>query len=90
MGRVNQGNQLAVKEHLLAGLPITRLEALIFFGVSNLAAVISDMRKRGFIIKSRQVSFAAAVIRVNKHAVLETPANLPVREISLTEYWLNK
>lgn len=84
------GIAMAVKEHLHSGNPITRLEALVLFGVSNLTDVISEMRKEGWIIESRPVPFAAAVKRVNEYAVLEPPKNLPVREIQLTEYWMNK
>ena len=84
------GMTIAVKEHLHSGEPITRLEALILFGVSNLPEVISGMRKGGWTIQSRQIPFAAAVKRVNEYAVLEPPKNLPVREIQLTEYWMSK
>ena len=84
------GIAMAVKEHLHAGNPITRLEALVLYGVSNLTDVISEMRKEGWIIESRPVSFAAATKRVNEFAVLEPPKNLPVREIQLTEYWMSK
>ena len=84
------GYALAVKEHLLAGNPITRLEALILYGLSNLTDVISEMRKTGWIIESRAVPFAAAVKRVNEYAVLTPPNNLPIREIQLTEYWMSK
>lgn len=84
------GITLGVKEHLHSGKPITRLEALILFGVSNLADTVSEMRKEGWIIESRSISFAAAVKRVNEYAVLEPPKNLPVREIQLTEYWMSK
>lgn len=84
------GIAMAVKEHLHGGNPITRLEALVLFGVSNLTDVISEMRKEGWTIESRPVPFAAAVKRVNEYAVLEPPKNLPVREIQLTEYWMSK
>lgn len=84
------GMALAVRENLLSGQPITRLDALVLFGVSDLTKVISDMRKQGWTVKSRKVPFAAAIKRVNEHAVLQTPANLPVREIVLTEYWVSK
>ena len=70
------GMESAVREHLLQGQPITRLEALIFFGVSNLTGTISALRKQGFIIKSK--------------SVLQPPAALPAREILLTEYWISK
>ena len=84
------GNALGVKEHLISGEQLTRLEALIFYGISNLTVVISEMRKAGFTIESRPTPFAAAIKRVNEHAVLKPPDNLPVREIQLTEYWLSK
>lgn len=90
MKNQKNGILMAVKEHLHSGQPITRLEALIFFGVSNLPEVVSAMRKGGWIIQSRQIPFAAAVKRVNEYAVLEPPKNLPVREIQLTEYWMSK
>jgi hypothetical protein len=42
------------------------------------------------VIESRPVAFAAALARVNRHAQVVPPANLPVREIQLTEYWVSK
>jgi hypothetical protein len=87
---INHGLAEAAKEHLLKGYPLTRLEALIFFGLSNLTDLISEMRKQGFIIVSQQVPFARAVVRVNEVAKLEPPSNLPVREIVLTEYRVSR
>jgi len=84
------GHALAVKEHLLSGGTITRLEALVLYGLSNLTDVISELRKSGWTIESRAAPFAAAVKRVNEHAVLTPPKNLPIREIQLTEYWMNR
>ncbi len=84
------GLGLAAREHLASGKPITRLEALVLYGVSNLTDLVSEMRKQGWMIKSRKVPFAAAVKRVNEHAILKPPANLPIREIVLTEYWVSK
>jgi hypothetical protein len=90
MKRNNYGLALAAKEHLASGQPITRLEALVLYGLSNFPDVISEMRKQGWTIESKKVPFAAAVKRVNEHAVLQPPKNLPIREIVLTEYWINK
>jgi len=90
MARLTHGMQAAVKEHMLGGQPITRLEALIFYGVSNLPELIAEMRRQGFVVQSRSIPYAAAVVRINKHAVLQPPANLPIREIALTEYWVSK
>ena len=81
---------LAVKEYLIGGQPITHLECIVLFGVPGLTKVISDMRKAGWIVKSRRVPFATALRRINEHAVLEPPRNLPVKEVQLTEYWISK
>ena len=90
MKKNRYGNILAMKEHLLSGNPITRLEAMVLFGIPDLTKPISVLRREGWIIKSRLLPFIAAVKRVNKHAVLQPPKNLPIREIQLTEYWLSE
>lgn len=90
MAQMKFGMVLAVKEHLLSGQPLTQLEAIVMFGVPSLTKVISDMRRDGFVINSRRVSYAAALKRINEHAVLQPPANLPVREVQLTEYRISR
>lgn len=90
MSNVKYGLSVAVKEHLVSGQPITRLEALVLYGMSNLPVYISQMRKEGWVIESRSLPYAVAVKRINEYAVLKPPKNLPVREIVLTEYWINK
>ncbi|HAS50341.1 MAG TPA: hypothetical protein DCS21_00720 [Gammaproteobacteria bacterium] len=82
------GLTLAVREHLAAGQPLTRLEALVLYGVANLPAAIKEMRDQGWVVASRWIPYATAVRRINEYAVLQPPANLPVREIQLTEYWV--
>jgi hypothetical protein len=84
------GLTIAVREHLLSGQPITRMEAIVLYGVANLPDVIKELRRQGWIIKSRTITYAAAVNRLNKHASLRPPKNLPVREIRFTEYWVSK
>ena len=81
MKSTKYGLGFAAREHLASGQPLTRLEALVLFGISNLTDLISEMRKQGWVIESRQVPFAAAVKRINEHAVLQPPANLPIRDV---------
>ena len=90
MKSLRYGLAVAVKEHLSAGQPISRLEALVLYGVSNLTDVISELRKQGWVIESRSVPFAVPLVRLNKLAKVEPPTNLPIREIQLTEYWLSR
>lgn len=79
----------AATEHLLSGKPLTRLEAIVLYGLSNLPELIYELKKKHkFKIEKKQVAYAMAMVRVNKHATLKPPANLPVREIMLTEYWI--
>nr|WP_314472202.1 helix-turn-helix domain-containing protein [uncultured Sphingomonas sp.] len=90
MSKDRHSGVLAAREHLLSGEPMTRLEAITLFGVPDLTKLISDLRRDGFIVHTRQVPYLVAVTRVNKHAVLQPPANLPVKEITLTDYWIGR
>ena len=89
MKDIRHGLGIAVREHIAAGLPITRLEALVLFGVQNLPDVIRHMRRDGWVIQAKPVPYAAAMKRVNEHAELQPPKNLPIREVQLTEYWVS-
>ena len=93
MTRMNKEGTLAVREHILLGHPVTRLDAIILFGVSNLTMAVSKMRQEGWQIKSCRVPYARALVRLNsllKPKSIEVPDNLPVREILLTEYRLSR
>ena len=84
------GVTLALKEHMAAGNPITNLEAIVFFGVASLTKTISLMRFEGWIIKSKKVPYKKVLARVNKHSVVKPPSNLPIDELVMTEYWIEK
>ena len=91
MAQTNKnGLALAAKEHLIGGKPLTRLEAIILYGVANLPDLIKEMRGQGWIVKSRNISYAAAMARLNEYAELQPPRNLPIREIQFTEYWVSR
>lgn len=84
------GLALAAREHLAGGQPLTRLEAIVLYGVANLPDIIKEMRRQGWVIESRLVTYAAAMKRLNEVAELRPPKNLPIREIQFTEYWVSK
>ncbi len=90
MSTIKHGMTLALKEHLSSGNPITGLEAIALFGCNGLRAQITNLQRQGWVINSRKTPFAVAVRRINKYAVYQPPKNLPVKEIMLTEYWVNK
>lgn len=83
-------NRLAVREFLASGHPITELESVVLFGVTSLPDLLSVLRKEGWVFNSQRISYAKAMRRVNEHAVLTPPAELPVRELQLTEWWASR
>ena len=90
MSSIKIGLVTAAKEHLAEGLPLTRLEAIVLFGVPDLTKLVSEMRRDGWVITSKKIPYAKALRRVNEFAVLTPPKNLPIREIPLTEYQVSK
>ena len=87
---LNNSSVVAAKEHLLSGNPLTRMEALVLFGCSNLPEVIFELKRDGYHVTKKNVAYAAAMARINQHATLKPPANLPIREIMFTEYRINQ
>lgn len=90
MKNIRNGLGKAAEEHLISGLPLTRIEAMVLFGVQNLSDIVSNMRKRGWRIASKRVPYAKALVRLNRYAHVTTPDTLPIREIQLTEYQLER
>ncbi len=90
MASYRHGLALAAREHLASGQPLTRLEAIVLFGVANLPDIIKEMRRQGWIFKMRTVSYAVALARLNKVTQFQPPKNLPIKEIQFTEYWVSK
>ena len=82
--------RLAVREFLATGKPLTELESTVLFGVNSLTALVSVLRKEGFVVHSKRITYATAARRINEYATLEPPPDLPIREIMLTEWWIGK
>ena len=83
----NQNHGIAAaREYLIDGHPLTRIEALLLFGVPDLTKIISDLRSERYLIHRGSIPFAAAIVRLRGQAEVIPPANLPIREIMLTEY----
>lgn len=84
------GLYLAIREHLATGAPLSRLEAIILFGMSDLTKAISALRREGWDIQSKRIPYARALVRLNKELTVKVPKNLPIRDIMLTEYRVAK
>jgi len=81
---------MALREHMLEGNPVTLLEAILLFGVQGPNAEFNRIKKDGFLIESRSVPMAKVIRRINEYTVCKVPADLPYKEIQLTEYWIKK
>lgn len=81
---------MAVKEHMLDKNRMTRLEAMILFGESNLPEKVRLLKRDGYIIKSQNISMIKILQRLNQYAVCTTPKDLPIKEITMIEYWISR
>jgi hypothetical protein len=90
MKRAKSGLSLALREFLLEGKPVTRLEAMNLFGVQNLPDDIKRLRMEGFIVKKRDIRLIEAITRLKNHMGYESPRNLPASEIVVTEYRISR
>lgn len=75
---------------MLAGNPVSLLEAILLFGVQNPNAEFTRMKKGGFLVKSRRVPMAKIIKRINEYTICKVPSDLPYLEINLTEYWISR
>ncbi len=80
---------MALKEHIISGNKISRIEALILFGVQDLNRELLRMKKKGFIIKNSKVTMTKIIIRLNKFSICKPPKDLPTNEVIMNEYWVN-
>ena len=87
---VKYGNSSALKNHILTGKRVSQIDALLIFGVQSITKLITLMRRDGFNVVSETVPMIRVLRRVNKYCHVETPKNLPIKEVYVTEYWVRK
>lgn len=75
-----------LRDYLVDGHPITRVEALVLFGVPDLTRVVSNLRAECYTVERGTISFANAIERIRGLALLAPPSDLPIHDIRLTEY----
>ena len=78
----------ALRAFLLEGNPVSVLEATLLFGVQSARYEMLRLKKEGYIVKKQRVPMIKILARLNGMAVCQPPSNLPVREILMTEYWI--
>ena len=87
MTKNSNTHTIALREAILAGQPVTRLDSIAIFGVSDLMGLISDMRREGLLIKRRRIGFLESVQQEQKYILYEPPKALHVDELTITQYW---
>ncbi len=88
--KIKYGNTQALKDYMLAGKRVSRIESLILFGVQNFTAVLTTFKRDGFIIKKEKVTMAKIMLRLNKSIRCNPPKNLPIKEIIMNEWWISR
>ena len=88
--RGHDWSTLAAREHLESGGRLTNLEAVVMFGMKNIARLASEYRKEGVRVGKATIPYARALRRLNKYAQVEPPKELPIRDLTLIEYWLDE
>ena len=78
----------ALLSHLLGGNKVTKLEAMLLFGIQNPASELTRFRKAGYILESSRTTMIKVLRRLNEFSHVTVPSNLPSSEIRMTEYWI--
>ena len=81
---------LGCKEHLIAGHVLTDMEAIVLFGVPWLRQIVSELRRDGWVIQRKRTTYLKAMTRLRTYISIEPPMNLPIKEIAMTEYWIEQ
>tara|TARA_B100000073_G_scaffold263752_1_gene223477 strand:+ start:286 stop:561 length:276 start_codon:yes stop_codon:yes gene_type:complete len=88
--RIKYGNSEALLEYMLDGGTVSILEAILYFGVQSPNRAFTQFKRKGFIVKKKSVSMAKVMVRLNKNIKCNTPKNLPIRDIIMSEYYISK
>ncbi len=88
--RIKYGNTEALLEYMLDGGTVSILEAILYFGVQSPNRAFTQFKRKGFIVKKKSVSMAKVMVRLNKNIKCNTPKNLPIRDIIMSEYYISK
>lgn len=83
-------SRMALEDHLLRRMPITRIEAMTLYGVQDITATIGRIRKEGFNIERQRITLEQAIQRLQKTLKFAPLDTLPVRDIRVMEYRLAK
>ena len=90
MRKIKFNGASALLSHLLEGHKITKLEAMLLFGVQNPASELTRFKKAGHYVKSNRTTMLKVLQRLNQFSAVSVPSNLPSSEIIMTEHWISR
>ena len=90
MKTMNKRSELALREYMLDGHPITALESTIMFGVNSTGAAMTRLKQHGFVVHRKTITYSAVLARLNKVCTVVPPANTPIKELHLSEWWIQR
>jgi len=80
----------AVREHIISGLPISKLEALVCYGVADLGSQVRKLRKEGLPISWQYAPRCRSHERINEMFGINVPQPLFRNRKFVAEYQINK
>ena len=72
------------------GLPLTRLEAIVLYGVNDLTRCLSRLKVSGMQIERKVITMEAAFKRLQTVTKCKPLARTPIKDIMTSEYRLLK
>jgi len=75
---------------MLNGKNVSILEAILYFGVQSPNRAFTSFKRKGFLVKKKSASMAKVIVRINKNLKCDTPKNLPIKDINMSEYYISK
>ena len=88
--KLKYGNSEALLEYMLNGKNVSILEAILYFGVQSPNRAFTSFKRKGFLVKKKSASMAKVIVRINKNLKCDTPKNLPIKDINMSEYYISK
>ena len=90
MRSAEQAGGVAVREHISAGLPISKLEALVCYGVADLGSQVRRLRKEGLEISWRYMPRQRSHERIKELFGINVPQPIFKNRGFVAEYQIQK
>ena len=87
MGNViTMNNKILIEEHLHVYKSITQIEALCLYGISNITAYMTVLRRQNIKITSEKIEVKEVINRINRFFRFTPPKSFQLKNRYMTEY----